>query len=107
MRQILIDRARSRQTRRKSEHLRGSSDAAEAVESPQPTERVERLLQLEEVLQKMAEEMPETAELVRLRLYLDLTIEAAAKELGMSRATAYRRWVFAKVWLAQRLDWSF
>jgi len=107
MRQILIDRARSRQTRRKSERFRQETAEAYAAESCEQNDRVERLLQLEEVLQGMAEEMPDSAELVRLRLYLDLSIEASAQELGISRATAYRKWAFAKVWLAQRLDWSF
>ncbi len=105
MQQILIDRARRRQTRKNAENSRLDALANPNVHYEHQEIVTERALQLEDALQLLAKEMPETAELVRLKVYLDLPIETAATQLGMSRATAYRRWTFAKAWLTKQLQW--
>ena len=44
-------------------------------------------------------------ELVKLRYFAGLNIEQASTALGISVATAYRRWKYARAWLhAQLLD---
>lgn len=85
MRQILIDRA--------SAWSQGSA-------------AVEKTHQLESALDQLEQEMPDVAELVRMRLYLDIPMEVTASQLNLSRATAYRKWNFAKAWLAERLMWT-
>ncbi|MCO6043187.1 ECF-type sigma factor [Aeoliella sp. ICT_H6.2] len=64
----------------------------------------ERLLSLDEALERLALQLPEAAEVVRLRYFVGLSIEEAADVLGVSRATAYRHWTFAKAWLQSELD---
>lgn len=106
MRQILIDRARRRQTRKKAEamHFQAALQAGADHEGPELT--AEKTCQLEAALDRMELEMPDAAKLVRLRLYLDVSLEVAAEQLNISRATAYRKWNFAKAWLTDRLNWT-
>ena len=105
MRQILIDRARKRQTRRSAENKHLDSELNLSVKYENQEIATERAIQLEDALELLGEEMPETAELVRLKVYLDLPIDSAAAQLGLSRATAYRKWTFAKAWLTKQLQW--
>jgi predicted DNA-binding protein (UPF0251 family) len=67
---------------------------------------VEKTHQLESALDQLEQEMPDVAELVRMRVYLDIPMDVAASQLNLSRATAYRKWNFAKAWLAERLMWT-
>jgi DNA-directed RNA polymerase specialized sigma24 family protein len=57
------------------------------------------LLAVHEVLDKLAEEDPQKAELTKLRYFVGVTIEEAAEVLGISVATAKRHWACARVWL--------
>ena len=41
---------------------------------------------------------------VKLRYFAGLSVEEAAETLGMSRASAYRHWTFARAWLLQELS---
>ena len=50
-----------------------------------------------------AHDEPEAADLVKLRIFADFSIEEAGKLLGMSRATAYRNWTYARAWLKNRM----
>jgi hypothetical protein len=47
---------------------------------------------------------PEVAAVVQLRYFAGLSVEEAAQSLGLSRATAYRHWTFARAWLLQELS---
>jgi len=60
---------------------------------------VDELLSLHEALDKLAQEDPKKAELVKLRYFTGLSVQEAADVLGISRATADRYWAYAKVWL--------
>lgn len=103
MKQILIDRARSRISRKKSERNSPYSLIDEST-----LEKIHELdkfvVALEEAVSLMRESMPENAQLVCLRVFEGKSIEEAAEALGMARATAFRKWAFCKVWLASRLD---
>ena len=61
--------------------------------------RDEKLLALDEALDKLAAESSEKAELVKLRYFAGLSHQEAAQSLGVSRATADRYWAYAKVFL--------
>jgi predicted DNA-binding protein (UPF0251 family) len=39
-----------------------------------------------------------------LRLFAGLTVAEAAETLGLSRATAFRDWSYARAWLAAALS---
>ena len=57
------------------------------------------LLALDEALSRLAEEDPIKARLVELRFFAGLSVEDAARCLGISRATADRYWAYARAWL--------
>ncbi|HEV3082586.1 MAG TPA: ECF-type sigma factor, partial [Gemmataceae bacterium] len=59
---------------------------------------------LDEALQKLAQEDPLCAELVKLRFFAGLTLEDAAATLGIARRTADRYWAFARSWLYDELS---
>jgi RNA polymerase sigma factor (sigma-70 family) len=48
---------------------------------------------------RLATEDPESAQIVQLHFFAGLSIEQTAEALGVSRATAYRQWRFARAWL--------
>ena len=60
-------------------------------------------LALDEALTRLAVEDPEAAAVVQLRYFAGLSVEEAGQSLGLSRATAYRHWTFARAWLLQAL----
>ena len=62
-----------------------------------------RLLELNDALERLAIEEPMAAKIVEARVFAGLSVEAAADVLGLSRATAYRDWTFARAWLATAL----
>ncbi len=96
MRRILIDNARRKQTEKHGgKRSRTASDEVE-IESEASAGDV---LALDEALTKLAAEDPIKARLVNLRYFAGLSIDAAATVLGLSRATTYRHWRYAKVWL--------
>ena len=59
----------------------------------------ERLLALDAALCGLAAEDPIAARVIELRHFAGLSIEDAAAALGISRATAYRHWTYARAWL--------
>lgn len=67
-------------------------------------ERAEQLIALEQALDKLAEESPQKAELVKLRYFAGFSHLAAAEALGISRATADRYWAYAKVFLHYEME---
>lgn len=100
MRRILVDAAR-----RKRSHKHGGG--RRRVELPdvaaEPDLDHERLLALDAALTRLAAEDPTAARVVELRYFAGLSIEDAAAALGMSRATAYRHWTYARAWLKYAL----
>ena len=96
MRRILIESARRhRSQKRGGDWRRVDLDAACSVMEP----AAEELLVLDEALSKLAAAHPEKADLVKLRYFAGLTLDEAAKLLGISCATAKRHWAFARAWL--------
>jgi RNA polymerase sigma factor (TIGR02999 family) len=61
------------------------------------------VLEIDEALTQLAQVHPANAELVELRYFAGLTLEEAASALGISTATAYRNWAYARAWLARLL----
>ena len=96
MRRILVESAR-RRGRQKRGGGRPRVDLLEVgltVDDP-PDE----VLTVDEALSRLEAEDPQAAALVRLRYFAGLTVEEAAGSLGMSRATAYRHWAYARAWV--------
>lgn len=101
MRHILIDRARQRSSMR---HGGGQQRVdVDHIDIPVDTEDDERLLAINAAVDKLTVEHPQIAELVKLRCFVGLEVAEAAKALNIPRATAYRRWEFARTWLYKEL----
>ena len=100
MRRILIDNAR-----RKGAARRGGGRGRVPLDDALPaTERPgDEVLALDEALAKLAAEDATKAELVKLHYFAGLSLEQAAAVLGISRATAYRFWTYARAWLRHEL----
>jgi RNA polymerase sigma factor (TIGR02999 family) len=100
MRRILIDRARKkRSAKRGGGRKQLDIDAIDLATRATPDE----LLALDDALARLAREDPAAARLVELRYFAGLTVVEAGKALGMSTATAYRHWRYARAWLYSEL----
>jgi RNA polymerase sigma factor (TIGR02999 family) len=100
MRRILIESARRKQSQKHGgQRRRVDLDHAETVAAAPPDD----LLALDEALQRLQQHDPVAAELVQLRFFTGLSIEQAAEVVGLSTATAYRHWTFARAWLHAQL----
>lgn len=100
MRRILIDRARRRLTQRRGGQQQRVN--LEEVELAAATDD-ERVLAVNEALEKFAIDHPPKAELVKLRYFAGLSLEEAAHSLDISLATANRWWAYARAWLIQEM----
>ena len=56
-----------------------------------------------DALNRLAQDYPAVAELVKLRFFAGMTLGEAADALNLPRRTADRNWVFARAWLADAL----
>lgn len=100
MRRILIDRAREkRSAKRGGPRKRLDLDALDVAIQATP----DQLLAIEDALAKLTRVDPAAAQLVKLRYFAGLTIKESGKALGISTATAYRHWNYARVWLFNEL----
>lgn len=96
MRHILIDAARRKRAKR---HGGGQVRVdIEEVEIAAVADDDE-LLAVHDVLDKLAAEEPQRAQVATLRYFAGLTFEEVAEVLGISVATAKRHWAFARAWL--------
>jgi RNA polymerase sigma factor (TIGR02999 family) len=100
MRRILVENARRKRSQKRGGGLvRHDLDEAQLA----APELGEDLLALDEALARLAAKDPVKARLVELRHFAGLTIEQAAKALGLSTTTAHRQWNYARAWLHQAI----
>ncbi len=105
MQRILVEQARRRQQIKRGGNLeRVDLIDVDIAVSGQVSDS--ELLAIHEAFGDFEKEEPAKAELVRLRYFVGLTEEEAAKTLNISRATASRWWTFSRAWLFQRLESS-
>jgi RNA polymerase sigma factor (TIGR02999 family) len=98
MRRILIERAR-RKSRLKRGGGRSVLDIAELeIAEILPDDKV---LLVDEALERLTQENPEIARVVMLKFFGGLTNEEAAEIMGVTERTIRRQWTFAKAWLFQ------
>ncbi|MHC5003307.1 MAG: ECF-type sigma factor [Planctomycetota bacterium] len=103
MRRILVERAR-----RRGRTKNGGGRRRVALRCNEPSravaDRSNDVLAVSEALLAFERRDPERAALVKLRYFGGLTLEQAAVATGISRATAARRWAYARAWLHDRID---
>jgi RNA polymerase sigma factor (TIGR02999 family) len=96
MRRILIERAREKRSQKRGGgRKRLDVDTIDLAIQATP----EQLLALDDALAKLAREDSAAAQLVELRYFAGMTVDQAGQALGMSTATAYRHWKYARAWL--------
>lgn len=103
MQRILVEQAR----RRKQLKRGGDWERVELVEiavSGSEQRSDTDLLALNDAMVAFEKEDAAKAELVRLRYFVGMTEDEAAKTLDISRATASRWWTYAKAWLFQHMQ---
>jgi RNA polymerase sigma factor (TIGR02999 family) len=100
MRQVLVDLARERGSRKRGGAAYRVSLDEVMVVSPQ---RDEGLLALDEALGALAEMDARKSQMVELRFFGGLSVEETAEALNVSVETVHRDWRLAKSWLLHRL----
>lgn len=101
MQQILVDHARRKKAQKRGGKLSRQPIVDDQMEfSTDP----DTLLAIDDALRILESEDPTTAEVARLRLFTGLSVEEAGDNLGMSRATAFREWSYAKAFLVAKLQ---
>jgi RNA polymerase sigma factor (TIGR02999 family) len=102
MRRILVENARRKHRKRHGGNRQRVelSDGALLI----PPDESEDLLALDAALARLAHIDSQAAELVKLRFFTGISIEQAGEMLGLSRATAYRNWDYARSWLRCAID---
>ena len=101
MRRILVDAARRKAgVKHGGQRSRESlSECGVATQAPN-----DEVVAVHEALDRLAAEDSVAAELVKLHYFAGFSLEEAAELLGVSRATAYRRWTYARTWLRAALE---
>jgi len=100
MRRILVDRARARACDKRGGQLQKLDiDAIDVVTTAAP----DQLVMIDEALVKLAADDPAAARLVELRYFAGLSVADAGTAIGISTATAYRLWNYARAWLYSQL----
>src|SRR5438128_923748 len=100
MRRILVDNARRKGRQRHGGRRQRVEMPAELTAG---ADQMEDIVAVDEALHALTRDDPAVAELVKLHYFGGLTLEEAAKLLGISARTAYRNWSYARAWLFRRL----
>lgn len=100
MRRILVERARRKHCV-KHGGRRSRVDLEEAISWEEPRQEA---LEIDEVLDQLADRDPRAAELVKLRFFVGLTGDEAAEVLGISPRAADFLWSYARAWLFEKLQ---
>jgi RNA polymerase sigma factor (TIGR02999 family) len=101
MRRILVENARRKQSEKhggKMERL-DWTQVRVAIETDD-----ERLLLVHEALDKLEKQDPEAAELIKLRFFVGMSGQEAARSLGLPERSATRLWAYARAWLYKEIN---
>ena len=100
MRRILIENAR-----RKARLKRGGNPLRIDLESADlsATTPDEKVLMIDDALERLRQEDPEKAQVVVLKFFVGLTNQEVAENLGVTERTVERHWAYAKAWLFQSI----
>jgi len=93
MRRILVENARRKQSLRQGRDGQrvGLLDVSQPA-GPDP----ETVLVIDEAVTRLAEDDPTAASIVKLHVFAGMTLEESGDALGISRATVYREWAYAR-----------
>ncbi len=100
MRRILVENAR----RKKRSKHGGDRRRLDLDSRISLNEEPDDLVALDEALGRLAAQDLPAAELVKLHFFAGLPVEQAGEVLGLSRASAYRLWAYARAWLRAEIE---
>ena len=100
MRQVLVERARSRSAGKRNGVTVELNDVLESSLATVPDEE---LIALDEALRRMEGVSERKARVVELYGFIGFTVEETAEILDVDRTTVFRDWNFAKAWLSREL----
>jgi RNA polymerase sigma factor (TIGR02999 family) len=103
MRRLLIENARRRRRQKRGGGRHRLDLDADVLAAPEDDDR---LLALNEALERFSVLEPAKAELVKLRWFAGMSLDAAAALLSISPSTADRWWAYARAWLRVEVDES-
>ena len=101
IRRILIDRARHKRTLKRGgdrQRVQLTLDTLSAGTSP------EKLIAMNEALEKLEALDPQKSQLVKLRFFAGLSNRETASAIGVSASTADRYWTYARAWLQREMS---
>ncbi len=102
MRQILVDHARGRATKKRGGEWKRINISTELLQQQQ---RVD-VVALDDALKLLHELDPRKAQVVELRFFGGMTCAEIADQLGVSGKAAEADWYFARAWLSKELSES-
>ena len=101
MRRILVESAR-----RKHSLKRGAGAQSEPLDELHLVQNApsEEMVAVDDALDLLAVEDPMSADLVKLRYFVGMTMEEAAVALGLPLRTAERLWTYSWAWLRRKIS---
>jgi RNA polymerase sigma factor (TIGR02999 family) len=101
MRRVLVDRVREKaRLKRGGGWEKLELDAIDLVDRNSD----EKLLLINEALERFQAEDPDKAQVVRLKFFCGLTDREVAASLGVTERTIERHWAYAKAWLLRAIE---
>jgi len=101
MRRILVDSARRKKARKRGGDFGPSRTDVDRL--PAPAVDADSWIDIDEALSAFEKVDVSAAALAKLRIFGGLSVEEAAEALGISRASAFREWTYARAWLTAAL----
>jgi len=100
MRRILVESARGKaREKRGGNWQRVDFEALDVTTAITP----DQLVALDDALDRLKDLDQVAGQLVKLRYFVGLSLDEAALAVGVSTATAYRHWAYARAWLRSEL----
>ncbi len=100
IRRVLIDHARARGAQKRAgDRQQLSLDESLAITADASA----NLLELDEALDRLAQQHPEKATVVEMRFFGGLTNDQVAEVLDITTRTVERHWAYAKAWLFREI----
>lgn len=103
MRQVLVDHARRKRTDKRGGGMARVDLSVDGAEEDPHSGRELRVLELHDLLTKLAQLDERAAQICEMRLFGGMSHEQIANVMGLSRMTVTTDWRFARAWLASRV----
>lgn len=100
VRQVLVSEIRKRKALKRASSRNVPMLGEPSAEGELP---VDQILEIDEALAELERLNPRHAQLVELRFFGGLSVEAAAEHMGVSVSTAEADWRVARAWLSVRV----